>query len=60
MTRKTISSLKILYKLQLQMILTSPVGYLNRAFLTHKRNYREEFNTELFDENYDIKWKLIK
>ena len=60
MTKKTTSNLKILYKLQLQMILTSPVGYLNRAFLTHKKNYREEFNTKMFDEDYEIKWNKIK
>lgn len=59
MTKKITLNLKCLYSLNLQMILTSPVRYLNRAFLTHKRNYRTEFNTEMFDKEYEILWKKI-
>lgn len=60
MTQNTISNLKCLSNLQLQMILSMHLRMFNRYYMSHKTNYRIDMNPEMFDENYEIKWTLIK
>lgn len=37
-----------------KVIHSSPIGYLNRNFLTHKRNYR--IGNRQVDEDLEIRW----